>query len=183
MPEIDVQSVVKQAIQEFLQEQQARSAPAHKTELLEERKRREQLERRLGELEAENKRSRQAAETAERGSAIRSELQRLGVAKVDLAFKAVQDGIFRAEDGRLMGKGENGEVPLKEYLASFVSDNPEFLPARIAGGSGITAGQKAPRESSNPVDLEGIRPGMSAEESDRVRKEILRVASQNIRGI
>ena len=58
----------------------------------EERKRREQLERRLNELVEENKRSRQMAEEAERSAAIRAELQRLGVAKVDLAFKAVQDG-------------------------------------------------------------------------------------------
>ena len=85
MEDTDVQAIVKQAIQEFLHEQQAKSEPAYKTELLEERKRREQLERRLGEVEEENKRSRQAAENAERSSAIRAELQRLGVAKVDLA--------------------------------------------------------------------------------------------------
>ena len=30
-----------------------------------------------------------------RGAAIRAELQRLGVAKVDLAYRAVQDGVFR----------------------------------------------------------------------------------------
>ncbi len=105
----------------------------------EERKRREQLERRLNELVAENKRSRQMAEEAERSSAVRAELQRLGVAKIDLAFKAVQDGIVRTEDGRLVARSEGGEMPLKEYLAAFVNENPEFLPARIAGGTGMTA--------------------------------------------
>jgi len=183
MEDIDVQAVVKQAIQEFLQEQQAKSEPAYKTELVEERKRREQLERRLGEVEEESKRSRQTAEKAERGSAIRAELQRLGVAKIDLAFKAVQDGVFRAEDGRLVAHGDNGEVPLKDYLSAFVSENPEFLPARIPGGSGITAAHKAPREGDDKVDIDAIRPGMSAEELARVRKEILRVASQNLRGV
>jgi hypothetical protein len=178
-----VQTIVKQAVQEFLQEQQAKSEPAYKTELVEERKRREQLERRLSEVEEESKRSRQAAEKAERSSAIRAELQRLGVAKIDLAFRAVQDGVFRAEDGRLLGHGENGEVPLKDYLSGFVSENPEFLPARIPGGSGITAAHKAPREGVESVDLDGIRPGMSAEQLDRVRKEILRVASQSLRGV
>jgi hypothetical protein len=64
-----------------------------------------------------------------------------------------------------------------------VSENPEFLPARIPGGSGITAAQKAPRESAESVDIEGIRPGMSAEQMERVRKEILRVAGQNLKGI
>ena len=90
----DVQAIVKQAIQEFLQEQQAKSEPAYKTELVEERRRREQLERRLNEVEEESKRSRQAADQAERSSAIRAELQRLGVAKVDLAYRAVQDGVL-----------------------------------------------------------------------------------------
>jgi hypothetical protein len=183
MEDVDVQGIVKQAIQEFLQEQQTKSEPAYKTELVEERRRREQLERRLSEVEEEGKRSRQAVEQAERGSAIRAELQRLGVAKVDLAFKAVQDGVFRSEDGRLLAHGDNGELPLKEYLTQFVSENPEFLPARIPGGSGITAVHKAPREGVDSVDLDGIRPGMSAEQMERVRKEILRVASQNLRGL
>jgi hypothetical protein len=131
----------------------------------------------------ENTHSRQAAEKAERSAMIRAELQRLGVAKVDLAYRAVQDDIFRTEDGRLLGHGEGGEVPLKEYLKGFVSENPEFLPARISGGSGVTAAHRAPRESAEAVDLDHIRPGMSAEEMERARKEILRVASQNLRGV
>jgi len=183
MEGIDVQAIVKQAIQEFVEAQQTKSEPAYRAELVEERKRREQLERRLNELAEENKRSRQAAEEAERSSAIRAELQRLGVSKVDLAYRAVQNDIFRAEDGRLMAHGESGEQPVKEYLAGFVSDNPEFLPARISGGSGITNAHKTPREGSEHVDVDAIRPGMSAEEMERVRKEILRVASQNLRGI
>jgi hypothetical protein len=149
---------------------------------VEERRRREQLERRLNELVEENKRSRAAAEQAERSSAIRAELQRLGVAKVDLAYRAVRDCIFRSEDGRLLARSEAGELPAKEYLASFVADNPEFLPARISGGTGMTGAHKAPPERQANVDLEGIRPGMSREEMDQVRKEILRVASQNLRG-
>ena len=136
MEDTDVQAIVKQAIQEFLQEQQAKSEPAYKTELVEERKRREQLERRLNEVEEESKRSRQAAEQAERSAAIRAELQRLGVAKIDLAYRAVHDGVFRTEDGRLLAHSDEGEVPLKEYLTNFVSENPEFLPARISGRIG-----------------------------------------------
>jgi len=182
MENTDVQAIVKQAIQEFLQEQQAKSEPAYKTELIEERKRREQLERRLGEVEEESRRSRQAAEQAERSAAIKAELQRLGVAKIDLAYKAVQDGVFRTEDGRLLAHGEHGEVPLREHLANFVGENPEFLPARISGGSGITAANKAPREGGERLELESIRPGMSSDEMERARKEILRVAAQNLRG-
>jgi hypothetical protein len=178
MEGIDVQSVVRQAIQEYVSSEQAKSEPAYQAELLEERQRRETLERRVNELVEENKRSRQVAEEAERGSAVRSELQRLGVAKVDLAFKAVQDAIVRTQDGRLVATGPAGELPVRDFLASFVSENPEFLPARIPGGTGMTATSKAPRST---VELEHIRPGMSAEEMQRAREEIVRVAAQMAR--
>src|SRR5262249_31707102 len=183
MEGIDIQAVIRQAIQEFTTNEQAKSEPAYKAELQEERKRREQLERRLNELVEENKRSRKVAEEAERNSAVRAELQRLGVAKIDLAFKAVQDGIVRTEDGRLVGRTESGDVPVKDYLAAFVSENPEFLPARIAGGTGMTSTLKASNAGRETVDLEKIRPGMSAEEMQRVREEIARVTAQSLRGM
>jgi hypothetical protein len=179
MEDTDIQSVVQQALQEFVRQQQAQSEPAYKTELQEERKRREQLERRLNEVVEENKRSRKAAAEAERAVAIRAELQRLGVAKVDLAYKAVQDSIVRSDDGRLVAKTDNGDTPMRDYLSGFVAENPEFLPARIAGGSGVTSGQKAGSGSGEGIDLDKIRPGMSREEMDRVRQEIVRIASQN----
>ena len=181
MDEIDIQSVVQQALQEFVRQQQVQHEPAYKAELQEERKRREQLERRLNELSEENKRSRLAAAEAERGAAIRTELQRLGVAKVDLAYKAVQDAIVRTDDGRLVSRNENGEAGLKEYLSGFISENPEFLPARISGGSGVTSSQRAGSGSGEAVDLEKIRPGMSREEMDHVRQEIVRIALQNLK--
>jgi hypothetical protein len=181
MQEEDVQSIVQQALQEFMRQQQSQSEPAYKTELQEERKRREQLERRLNELAEENKRSRAAAAEAERSAAIRAELQRLGVAKVDLAYKAVQDAIVRTEDGRLVARNESGESGVKEFLSGFVTDNPEFLPARISGGSGVTSSQKAGSGSGEAIDLEKIRPGMSREEMERVRQEIVRIASQSMK--
>ena len=183
MEGIDIQAIVRQAVQEFTNTEKARSEPAYKAELVEERKRREQLERRMNELVAENQRSRKAAEEAERSSAVRAELQRLGVAKIDLAFRAVQDAIVRAEDGRLVARGDNGETPVREYLTNFVNENPEFLPARISGGTGMTATLKAPGAGRDTVSIEQIRPGMSAEEMQRVREEIVRVASQTLRGL
>ena len=47
MEGIDIQAIVRQAVQEFVNNEQAKTEPAHKAELQEERKRREQLERRL----------------------------------------------------------------------------------------------------------------------------------------
>src|SRR5512133_1927073 len=104
MDGIDIAAIVRQAVEEYSKADHAKSEPAYKAELVEERKRRESLEKRLNELVEENKKSRRQAEEAERGAAVRAELQRLGVAKIDLAFKAVQDGIVRTEDGRLLAR-------------------------------------------------------------------------------
>jgi hypothetical protein len=128
-------------------------------ELAEERRRRESLEKRV--------------EEAERGSAIRAELQKLGVAKLELAYRAVKDDVPR----------EAGEM--KEFLEKFVGENPELLPARLSGGSGASGAARGSGSGagSGAVDIEKIRPGMSAEELDRVRQEIARVASQTLRGL
>jgi len=125
-------------------------------ELEEERRQRQNLEKRV--------------EEAERSAAIRAELQRLGVAKIELAYKAVKDEAPREAE------------ELKEFLERFVGENPELLPARVAGGSGAGGGQRA---SGPPgaVDINRIRPGMSPEELERVRQEIARVASQTLRGL
>src|SRR6201999_1140284 len=106
---INVQTIVQQAIDEYMRQDVARREPAHKTELQEERRRREQLEKRVNELIEENKRSQAFAEEAQRSSAIRAGLQKLGVTKVDLAYKAVQDDVVRTDDGRLIGRRDSGE--------------------------------------------------------------------------
>src|SRR5436305_1509873 len=150
---VDVRDVVRQAIEEFVYVEQRKAEPAYKAELQEERKRRENLESRLNQLVEENRSARAAAEEADRNSQIRSELQRLGVAKVDLAFRAVKDDIVRGEDGRLVARGGQGELGVKEYLTQFVTENPELLPPRISGGSGITPAQKsAPAASAFDLD-------------------------------
>lgn len=179
---LNVQAIVQQAVDEYMRQDTVRREPAYKTELQDERRRREQLEKRVNELVEENKRSRAVAEEAQRSTTIRTELQKLGVTKVDLAYKAVQDGIVRASDGRLVARGESGETTIGEFLSGFVQENPEFLPARIAGGTGVTGTQKAaPQPSGGAIDLDSISPSMSKEDRERVRLEILRVASQTLR--
>ena len=97
---------------------------------------------------------------------------------MDLAYKAVQDTIVRAEDGRLVARSDSGDLAISEFLTSFVQENPEFLPARIAGGTGMTGNQKAaPQANGGGFDLDKINPSMSKEELDRVRQEILRVVT------
>ncbi len=177
----ELRSLIRGVIEEFVKEEQVKAEPAYKTELIDERRRREELETRVNELVKENQRTRQVAEEAERSASIRTELQRLGVAKVDLAYRAVKDDVKRSEDGRLVARADQGEVPLRDYLAGFVQDNPELLPARIPGGSGMGSGSKAPAAPTG-VDLDKIRPGMSEEELTKVRQEISRVANQAMRG-
>jgi hypothetical protein len=176
---VDVQGIVQQAVQEYLRQDTSRREPAYKAELQEERKRREQLERRVNELVEENRRSRQVAEEAERNTGIRAELQKLGVSKVDLAYRAVQTDIYRGEDGRLLARTSQGDTGAGEYLRQFVADNPEFLPARIVGGSGATNSHRPP--VANGIDLDKIGPGMSKEDLEKARQEILRVATQTLR--
>ena len=179
----DIRDVVRQTIQEFVQAEQKKAEPAYKTELQEERRRRESLEGRLNQLVEENRKARAMADEADRNSQIRGELQRLGVAKVELAFRAVKDDIVRADDGRLLARGAEGKT-LNEYLSNFVQENPELLPARIPGGSGAQNPARNVQQSmSGGVEIEKIKPGMNKDESDRVRQEIAKIASQMLRGV
>ena len=131
-------------------------------ELADERRKGEGLEQKVNELLA-------VTEAAERGASIRAELQKLGVAKIDLAFRAVKDDLQKS-----------GADEMREYLSKFVAENPELMPARMAGGSGASAGQRS--GSGGGIDMDKIRPGMSAEDMERVRQEIARVASQALHG-
>jgi hypothetical protein len=183
MEESNVRDIVRAAIQEFTKSETARQEPAYKAELIDERKRREQLEQRVNQLAEEARKSQAMAEQAERESILRAELQRLGVTKVDLAFKAVKDEISRGEDGRLVAMGDQGEMPAKEYLKQFVAENPELLPSRISGGSGATANSRnSGPAASGSIDLDKLRPGMNPEELERIRAEISRVALQTLKG-
>jgi hypothetical protein len=174
MDEADVQTIIQQAIHEYMRQDTARGEPAHLTELREERRRRQDLEKRLNEMAQETSKSLAIAAEAQRAGAIRSELHRLGVLKIELAFKAVQDRIVCAEDGRLMADNR----PMSEFLREFLEENSEFLPARIAGGTGMTGTQKAGRANSSAVDLDKIGPSMSRDELERVREAIMRVGSE-----
>ncbi len=180
-PADEVKHLVRSVIEEYMTAERRQSEPAYKTELVEERKRREQLERRVNELVAENQRSRQAAEESDRHSQIRSELQKLGVSKVDLAFRIVKDEVVRTADGALAAKTAEGEKGLREFLSGFVKDNPEFLPARIAGGSGAVSPAKG-QAGGHGIELERIHPGMSREELQRVREQISQVMLQSLGG-
>ena len=180
----DVKNVVRHVIEEFMRAEQSKAEPAYKAELIEERKRREALEGRLNQLVEENRQARATAEQMDRHSQIRTELQRLGVAKIDLAFKAVKDDIVRTEDGRLIASDGQEHRAVQDYLRKFVEENPELLPARIAGGSGAsTTTRNAVSAGLSGIDIDKIKPGMGKDELERVRQEVARLASQALRGM
>ena len=160
----DIREIVQAVVQELMPQ---------KTEIEEERKKREGLEQRVSELIAETEKARAKAAEAERSAAVRAELQRQGVAKLDLAYRAIKDEIQRGDDGNLIG--------MREHVEQFVKENPELLPARLGGGSGAGGAQRS-TPGDMRVELEKIRPGMNPEELDRVRQEIARVASLTLRG-
>lgn len=178
----DVKNIVRQVLREYADVEREKEEPAYKAELLEERRRRESLERRLNELVEESQRSRAQAEAAEMQAQVLGELQRHGVTKLELAFKALKDDVRRTPDGKLIAHSPEGEVSLKEYVTHFVSENPEFLPARMSGGSGATPAARNAPVAASSVELEKIRPGMSKEEMDRVRQEVARIALQTLSG-
>lgn len=181
MAEQDIQGLVREVISEFLQAQTQRAEPGYRTELAEEKRRREELEQRVNELVKENQKAKQVADQAEKDAAIKSELTRLGVAKLDLAYRAVKDAVLRGTGGELVARDGASEWGLKEYLERFVAENPELLPARHLGGSGALGGSKTPVAA--PVDLGRIGPGMSQEDLARARAEIARMANQALRGL
>ena len=174
--ELNLAQIIQEAIQRAYAQRDP-EASGLRNELSQERRKREQLEKRLNELVEENRQSRQLAEQAERFSAIKSQLQQLGVGKVDLAFRAVKDDVARGEDGRLYARAEDGSnVALSDYLAQWVAANPEFKPARIPGGAGAAHSRSAAAPAH--FEMERIRPGMSSEEMERARAEVARVAAQ-----
>lgn len=181
----ELKSMIRQVVSEFTSMEKERLEPAYKAELLDEKRKREQLERRVNELVEENKKSRSLAEQSERHSTIRSELQKHGVTKIDLAFRALKDEVSRSQDGRLVVRGSDGEISLSEYVGAFVEENPELLPARISGGSGVTGAQRTSTPdapSRGAIELDRIRPGMDPVELARIREEVARMAQQALSG-
>jgi hypothetical protein len=172
-----LKTIISEALAEYLEAQRTKSEPAYKAELEEERKRREALEKRINELAEENRRAKERAEEAEKTSAIRSELQKLGVAKIDLAFRAIKNDIIRTDDGSLVAKDDTGPMKLSDYVAKFVQENPELLPARVGGGSGSSLASKH-NSHNHLLDIERIKPGMDRNELEQIRKEIARIALQ-----
>ena len=118
MEGIDIQGIVRQAIQEFVNNEQAKTSRT---------RRNARGAKTPGATGTPVERTGGGEQTQPQdGGGGRTELDgargtaAFGRGKIDLAFKAVQDGVVRTEDGRLIAPNEAGEMSLKEYLSAFV---------------------------------------------------------------
>jgi hypothetical protein len=168
---------IRAMIGEYMRQREDQQDSDLQTMLAEERRKREGAERQLSELGEENRRTRRQYEQTERVSRIQSYLQELGVRKVPLALRLVKEEIVRGDDGELYAEVKGARVPYREYLEDFVAENPEFLPPRIAGGSGASGGERGEMRPGG-IDLNSIRPGMSREELAEAWKEVARLAGE-----
>ena len=141
--------------------------------LEDERRRRAELERQVRELGDESRQLRRQAEEAERRERLRDGLKERGVRKAQLAMRLIEPDVRRSEEGELVGEWEGSRVTLEDYLDRFVRENPEFLPPRIAGGSGAMGGGSELTQSG--FDLDSIRPGMSPTETKQAWNEVARL--------
>lgn len=175
----DIRGIVQEAIEEFSRRKREETEPAQRAELMEEKRRREQLESQVKDLLQKARESEQEVARTRMTSAVKEELQKLGVTKVDLAFRVMKDEIRQGAEGQYVARGRDGDVPLPDFVKKFVDDNPEFLPPRIAGGSGTSGGGHDPAGAR--VDLDSIRPGMSLEERRDIHRAIANLVSQTFK--
>ena len=153
---------------------QATDAADYRSQWEAERDRREALEERVRQLDAIRMESERKLEETDRDNRVRSKLRELGVRKLDLAMRVVGGEVHRGDDGVLYGRSKAGSVLLDDFLKAFVSENPEFLPPRISGGSGSIATDGNGIRSTG-IQMESIRPGMNGEDSRRAWREVARL--------
>lgn len=132
-----------------------------------------ELRRQLSMLAEERDQLVRVAKDEARSRAIREELTRAGVQNLKLAFRAVQEDLSLDGEDKLVAVSEGVPMSGEEYVKRFLAANPELLPARVAGGSGL------PGHGSSLLgpDINSIRPGMSEEELASVRAEIVKLAA------
>ena len=125
MNEEEIRVIVRAAVEEYAGGERIRQEESVQAELSQERQLRETLQKQVESLVGEGVQLKSAADEAERTLAIRTELQRLGIRNVDLAYRAVRDDVRRSEDGKYVGA--SGQE-LAEYLRKFASRTRQISP-------------------------------------------------------
>ncbi len=130
------------------------------------------LRKDLDEAKAARVRADEAAKAERRSTALATELGKVGVPaeRLDAAKRIFDADLKWTEDGQLVGGKE--DQPLGEYLAAQIRQHEYLLPPRQAGGAGAVPG----RHGQASVDINDIKPGMSAETRAAVLAQIKHVS-------
>ena len=176
----EIRFLIRGVIEEFVRAEQVKSEPAYKAELIDERRRREELETRVNEFVKENQRTRQVAD--ERRKYVDS-------------YGATTTGRRQSRSG--LPRGERRCQTQRRRTAGWSRGSGRGSTARLSRADSYRRIQNSCRLASPGVghgvgnesaggtvrsDLDKIRPGMSEEELTKVRQEISRVANQAMRG-
>lgn len=150
---------------------QKKEANKDEGEVLTLRRELEKLNKAQQSLIEENKKTKQDAETKELHAQIRTSLSDfpfVSDSARELAFNNLKDRISK-KGSALFGPDD---VPLKDFLANELEQTYDFLLSKKdVGGAGATGGGR--RDAG--IDLDDIRPGMSAEQLAAARAQIARL--------
>jgi hypothetical protein len=116
---IDIKQIIRDTVQETLKQ---RGEPDYAAALRDETRRRESLERRVNELVAEIRCAREKAKEAEMALAVRTELQREGIADLVLWAPAIIQQLERDEAGHIVSKAGQ---PLRNLVREFVKEHTQ----------------------------------------------------------
>lgn len=138
------------------------------------------LEKRLADMAAKFEASEKArqetearAKTERLSGALRTELlKHVPAERIDAALRIFGPDVRYSEDGIIVGGAD--ETPLGEFIEAAVQKHEYLLPPKPVGGAGAVPGSRR----GQTVNLEDIKPGMSQEESARIREAIARAAAE-----
>lgn len=112
------------------------------------------------------------AETAERHGAVRTALSGVKFASdsaAQTAFMLLEPQVTRLEDGSLAA----GNLPLADFVKDFFSrEHAYLLQSTGASGSGASGSTGVTRPGGLKVDINDIKPGMTADKRARALEEI-----------
>ena len=130
----------------------------------------DEMRQQMDALKQESERNKLLAEAKDLDSTVRSELSKFEFAKPGAAedlFSVLRSRIKKTEEGIFSEDG----FSLSEYIKKAYDDRPWLAPAKQVGGSGAQGGSR----SKGGVDVESIKPGMSADQRTAAWAELARV--------
>lgn len=135
------------------------------------RKQLEQMNKRQAEADAEREREKTAVREEKKDAAIRKELAKFNFID-DEAFESGYARLARdikfAEDGSLVGGAD--EMPLGKFVGERMAKMDFLTKPREVGGAGAANGGK--QTAGGEIDIDDIKPGMTAEQIAKVMAKL-----------